>query len=173
MTAFLFVYGTLCFDCAGRLGQQERTRLASESSVIGERAVRGRMVDLGGYPGLVDCPGRVEGLVLRLTRPAVSLAWLDSYEGIGGVHAEYERVTVLTLGGLPASSRTGVPTVEASAELAADNRANGDQAQVVASRFRVWLYRLRNIPLHPRFVGGGRWSARTPVSAGFNCDRKG
>ena len=166
MTAFLFVYGTLCFDCTGRLGQQERTRLARESSVIGERSVRGRMVDLGGYPGLVDGPGRVEGLVVRLTRPAVSLAWLDTYEGIGGAHAEYERVTVLTLGALPISGKIGIATEQPSAapaaELGPDLVSNRDRVRDVASRCRVWLYRLRNIPSHPRFVGGGRWSARTP-----------
>jgi gamma-glutamylcyclotransferase (GGCT)/AIG2-like uncharacterized protein YtfP len=52
---------------------------------------------LGRYPGLVeaaDADGLVHGEVYALSNPAISLQWLDAYEGIvpGGDQNQYERV---------------------------------------------------------------------------------
>ncbi len=158
MTDLLFVYGTLCCDCTGQLGQLERLRLARESTVLCSAAVPGRMVDLGGYPGLVDGsglvdspgvvdslgvadrPGRVEGIVLRLNWPEQTWAWLDAYEGAGCDGAEYDRVATLTLGG---------------------------RLQPESSPMVVWVYRLRDMPWPAHspavFVAGERWPGRASL----------
>ncbi len=54
--------------------------LASASTFLGEGAVRGRLLDLGRYPGLVDGAGRVCGEIYRLDDPEL-LAVLDREEG--------------------------------------------------------------------------------------------
>src|SRR5258708_38034675 len=70
----LFVYGTLMegfdahrlvSDCAG-------------AKKLGDGWIRGRMVNLGGYPGLIDAAGRVSGEVWGI--PTGSLRKLDAYE---------------------------------------------------------------------------------------------
>ncbi len=82
----LFVYGSLKRDARGPMGALERQRLEAESRLIGRARCAGRLYDLGSYPGLAP-PGSsedfVHGEVLRMARPAVTLAWLDRYEGIG------------------------------------------------------------------------------------------
>jgi gamma-glutamylcyclotransferase (GGCT)/AIG2-like uncharacterized protein YtfP len=54
--------------------------LASVSTFLGEGAVRGRLLDLGRYPGLIDGTGRVRGEMYRLDDPEV-LPVLDREEG--------------------------------------------------------------------------------------------
>lgn len=54
--------------------------LASGSTFLGEGAVRGRLLDLGRYPGLVDGDGRVRGEIYHLSDPEL-LPVLDREEG--------------------------------------------------------------------------------------------
>lgn len=93
-TDCLFVYGTLM----PALSHPMALRLASESRFLGAATVRGRLYDLGDYPGAVpsaDPADRVHGALFRLSDPARSLRWLDAYEGCGEDDAEphaYQRV---------------------------------------------------------------------------------
>ena len=98
MSAFLFVYGTLMSSAASTYGRAQRTRLHEATTSLGTATMRGRLYDLGSYPGLVasdDAADIVHGEVLRLDRPDEVLPWLDDYEGIVVGHAdnEYARVT--------------------------------------------------------------------------------
>jgi gamma-glutamylcyclotransferase (GGCT)/AIG2-like uncharacterized protein YtfP len=94
MTTRLFVYGTLLSTAGHPMG----TRLQREARLIGSGTVRGRLYSLGRYPGLVQTDGAarlVHGEVYALKMPAVSLKWLDAYEGIVPDRPEespYERV---------------------------------------------------------------------------------
>ena len=54
--------------------------LASASTFLGEGAVRGRLLDLGRYPGLVAGDGRVRGEIYQLDDPEL-LPVLDRKEG--------------------------------------------------------------------------------------------
>jgi gamma-glutamylcyclotransferase (GGCT)/AIG2-like uncharacterized protein YtfP len=54
--------------------------LERASTFVGEGLVRGRLLDLGHYPGLVDGTGRVRGEIYRLDDPEL-LAVLDRAEG--------------------------------------------------------------------------------------------
>lgn len=73
-------------------------RLAAESAPLGAATVNGRLYDLGRYPGAVpsaEAGDRVRGVVVRLRDPAMSLRWLDDYEGCGDDDPEpraYQRV---------------------------------------------------------------------------------
>lgn len=85
MNGLLFVYGTLMATAGDAMGRVERARLARESVPLGVATTRGRLYDLGRYPGLVvgaAHDGVVEGELVRLTDPPRSLGWLDRYEGI-------------------------------------------------------------------------------------------
>jgi gamma-glutamylcyclotransferase (GGCT)/AIG2-like uncharacterized protein YtfP len=81
MTTRLFVYGTLLSTAGHAMG----TRLQREARLIGAGTVRGRLYSLGRYPGLVETDGAgrlVHGELYALKMPAVSLKWLDAYEGM-------------------------------------------------------------------------------------------
>ena len=100
MTQHLFVYGSLMPQLTSAFGKAERTRLARESTVIGPASVRGKLYDLGDYPGLISnscLNSRVDGVLLRLNMPVETFAWLDPFEDIvpgRPVEANaYERVT--------------------------------------------------------------------------------
>ena len=54
--------------------------LAPKSTFLGHGDVRGRLVDLGRYPGLIDGAGRVRGEIYRLNDPEL-LPVLDAEEG--------------------------------------------------------------------------------------------
>jgi gamma-glutamylcyclotransferase (GGCT)/AIG2-like uncharacterized protein YtfP len=55
-------------------------RLARGATFVGAGSVRGRLLDLGRYPGLVEGAGRVSGEVYRLHDPEL-LPVLDREEG--------------------------------------------------------------------------------------------
>ena len=54
--------------------------LGSRSTFLGAGEVRGRLLDLGRYPGLIDGAGRVRGEIYRLDDPEL-LPVLDREEG--------------------------------------------------------------------------------------------
>lgn len=91
----LFVYGTL------RRGSRHPAalRLARQSRWLGEGVATGTLCSAGAYPVLVhDGKGRVQGDILHLRCPAITLDWLDRYEGCGADDPqphEYRRVTQL------------------------------------------------------------------------------
>ena len=69
----LFTYGTLM------RGYGLHAVLARGASRVGAGSVRGRLLDLGRYPGLVDGRGRVHGEVYRLDDELLPV--LDREEG--------------------------------------------------------------------------------------------
>lgn len=90
----LFLYGTLMRGEAAHL----RFALSTRACFVGDGRVPGRLLDLGGYPGLVAGDGMVEGELHRILDPTL-LAELDRYEACdpaAGADAEYvrERVAV-------------------------------------------------------------------------------
>jgi gamma-glutamylcyclotransferase (GGCT)/AIG2-like uncharacterized protein YtfP len=79
MTSRLFVYGSLRRDAPG-----SRHELLGESAeLVGHGRVRGRLLDLGDYPGLVAAVTRddwVRGELYEIGSRRIS-AGLDAYEG--------------------------------------------------------------------------------------------
>jgi gamma-glutamylcyclotransferase (GGCT)/AIG2-like uncharacterized protein YtfP len=71
----LFAYGTLM------RGYGLHHVLARSADFVGMATARGRLLDLGQYPGVVDGRGRVTGEVYRLRDPQV-LPALDRAEGV-------------------------------------------------------------------------------------------
>ncbi len=109
MTIHLFVYGTLMSTATSDLGRDMRLRLRREARVVGAATIQGRLYDLGRYPVMVasdDAIDIVHGELLELTDPAISLPWLDHYEGIGrgaqhvDEYARVESAAKLAAGGL-------------------------------------------------------------------------
>ncbi|MEL6291395.1 MAG: gamma-glutamylcyclotransferase family protein [Pseudomonadota bacterium] len=107
-TDLLFVYGSLMPHFTAAFGRTERRRLAQSAMDLGPATTAGELLDLGQYPGLIRPTPRdpniaeaqstiqphVAGRLLKLRRPAVTLGWLDRYEGItpGLAQCDYERV---------------------------------------------------------------------------------
>jgi gamma-glutamylcyclotransferase (GGCT)/AIG2-like uncharacterized protein YtfP len=126
----LFAYGTLM------RGYSRHRLLSSRSVLLGEAAVRGRLLDLGRspdrYPGLITGAGRVRGEVYRLEDPEL-LPVLDREEGYN-----FER-------------RRAIVTL-----------ANGRRARAWIYRYRGPQNRAVPIPdgdyrrVHPRSVTGER-----------------
>lgn len=85
----LFVYGTLM------RGYALHRVLAGGATVDGTGTVRGRLLDLGRYPGLIEGEGRVHGEVYRLDDPEL-LPVLDREEGY---NFERRRAIVTLAGG--------------------------------------------------------------------------
>jgi gamma-glutamylcyclotransferase (GGCT)/AIG2-like uncharacterized protein YtfP len=73
-SALLFAYGTLM------RGYALHHRLAAGATLLTTGHVRGRLLDLRGYPGLIPGAGRVSGEVYRLDDPQL-LPVLDREEG--------------------------------------------------------------------------------------------
>lgn len=77
--ALLFVYGTL----RSTSGHPMHRKLRAESDFVGPGTFRGRLYDLGNYPGAVlsrSNGDRVRGEIYRLREPARTLSALDAYE---------------------------------------------------------------------------------------------
>jgi|SRR6516165_437885 len=94
---FLFVYGTL------RKGSSHPMAvfLARQARFVGEGKTRGRLLDLGSYPGMVEAASSddwVDGDVFELIDAESTLAALDRYEGCDRANPLYERRhTLVTL----------------------------------------------------------------------------
>ncbi len=92
--ATLFVYGTLMRTSGLPLAR----KLVNQSIFLGLGWISARLYSLGSYPGAVrskEPRDKVYGEAVRLLSPAMSLAWLDRYEGClqGGLEPQaYERV---------------------------------------------------------------------------------
>lgn len=113
MNVHLFVYGTLLSHAGHAMG----ARLRRDAQLIGPATMAGRLYNLGRYPGLVEeaperpirganaaTPSLVHGEVYALKMPAITLRWLDAYEGVlpmrpdQGVYARVERLARLNSG---------------------------------------------------------------------------
>jgi gamma-glutamylcyclotransferase (GGCT)/AIG2-like uncharacterized protein YtfP len=70
----LFAYGTLM------RGYPLHAVLARRATAAGTGTARGRLLDLGRYPGLIEGAGRVHGEIYRLDDPEL-LPMLDREEG--------------------------------------------------------------------------------------------
>lgn len=70
----LFAYGTLM------RGYALHPVVARGSTFLGEARVRGRLLDIGPYPGLVEGPRTVRGELYRIDDPEL-LAAIDREEG--------------------------------------------------------------------------------------------
>jgi gamma-glutamylcyclotransferase (GGCT)/AIG2-like uncharacterized protein YtfP len=94
----MFVYGTLMSTAGGAYGQAARSRLKREAPERQAAVIRGRLFELGRYPGLIDSAEArddVHGQLLELTDPAATMTWLDEYEAISTdpeADNEYARV---------------------------------------------------------------------------------
>jgi gamma-glutamylcyclotransferase (GGCT)/AIG2-like uncharacterized protein YtfP len=82
----LFVYGTLRPGSA----PTEIAAIVARLTPVGEATVRGRLHDLGAYPGIVldDDADEVSGVLLALPQDPDILAQLDAYEGFIPAHPE-------------------------------------------------------------------------------------
>ncbi len=81
MPEHLFVCGTL----RSGLVPEEVAGLMGSMRQIGAASVRGRLYDLGEFPGAVldpNCEAKIIGEVYRLPDDDATLAALDAYEGI-------------------------------------------------------------------------------------------
>jgi len=131
----LFVYGTLMPDACGELGLAERARLAVEADLLGPATTTGLLLDLGDYPGLIDGPGVVHGIVYALRNPAATLAWLDAYEDVRGTSQDLYR-------------RDERPvTLETGTSISA------------------WTYVSIQPMIERAVIGSGRWYLRSPNHA--------
>jgi gamma-glutamylcyclotransferase (GGCT)/AIG2-like uncharacterized protein YtfP len=83
----LFVYGTL----RAASGHPMHRRLRAEAEFVGEGTFRGRLYDLGTFPGAVPSPSnaeRVSGEIYRLREPERAFRMLDAYEDTAFRRAE-------------------------------------------------------------------------------------
>ena len=81
MSNLLFVYGTLMADFDSAMARFLKDR----AQFLGEGKVRGGLIDLGQYPGLVPglpAPNGVRGHIFAMEDPGFLLDTLDAYEGI-------------------------------------------------------------------------------------------
>ena len=79
MSQSLFAYGTLQPGCA----PPQMAGVVARMRAAGEGFVRGRLYDLGGYPGAVpdeSAEGKILGTVMELPDDAEILRRLDAYE---------------------------------------------------------------------------------------------
>ena len=77
----LFVYGSL-LDSTNEFGSY----LQSNSVFIGKGKLRGRLYNLGSYPGAIADPTSgsfISGSLVRIKKPSKTLKVIDDYEGFG------------------------------------------------------------------------------------------
>ena len=78
---YLFVYGTLRTG----FGNPVRKEIMFDVELIGESVIRGKLYDIGRYPGAVRITdpesGSIKGEVLKIMHPKKVLRILDQYEG--------------------------------------------------------------------------------------------
>jgi gamma-glutamylcyclotransferase (GGCT)/AIG2-like uncharacterized protein YtfP len=92
----VFTYGTLMRSS----GHHMAKKLQGESRLVDYGSIPGKLYSLGDFPGLVlpsEPDDRVYGEVISLINPAMSLAWMDDYEGCGLSDPEphaYERIII-------------------------------------------------------------------------------
>ena len=132
-TALLFVYGTLMTRARAALGAEMRARLASAATWLGPATVAGRLIELGGYPGLVApvaLSDTVHGEIFELDDPGTFFARLDDYEGV---------------------SPSPVPEDEYERAVLPVRLASGDEVT-------AWVYRYRGDALNAPLIPEGRWN---------------
>jgi gamma-glutamylcyclotransferase (GGCT)/AIG2-like uncharacterized protein YtfP len=79
MSEHLFAYGTLQPGCA----PPQMADVVAKLRLVGEGFVRGKLYDLGGYPGAVpdeNAPGKIIGTVMELPDDPEVVRDLDAYE---------------------------------------------------------------------------------------------
>jgi len=86
----VFVYGTL----RPAVATGEPRLLIEGLRQAGPATIRGRLVDLGEYPGLLQGDGVVHGDLLEI-ETAAQLAAIDAYEGCGPPCPLYRRAVVI------------------------------------------------------------------------------
>lgn len=78
---YLFVYGTLRTG----FGNPVIKEIMQDVELIGESVIRGKLYDIGRYPGAVRITdresGSIKGEVLKIMHPRKVLRILDQYEG--------------------------------------------------------------------------------------------
>jgi gamma-glutamylcyclotransferase (GGCT)/AIG2-like uncharacterized protein YtfP len=82
MNKLLFVYGTLLIA-----DNEFAVYLKNNSSVLSSGKFKGKMYDIGTYPGVIPDPENkrvVSGSVCQLNDPQEVFKILDDYEGFGG-----------------------------------------------------------------------------------------
>ena len=86
----VFVYGTL----RPALATGESRLLIEGLRPAGPATIRGRLIDLGEYPGLLEGSGVVHGELLEI-ETAAQLAALDAYEGCDLTCPLYRRAAAI------------------------------------------------------------------------------
>lgn len=89
---FIFVYGSLMAGVRSRVAKT----FHAQAEWVGVGRVKGRLYDLGEYPGLVlgNDESYVQGQVFRIFNKDILLPFLDEYEGLIPEHpaaSEYRR----------------------------------------------------------------------------------
>ena len=82
----LFVYGTL-LDEDNKYG----VYLRDNSKFYSQGTVKGKLYDIGEYPGAVLLPGgkdAIYGIILKMDDPETALELIDIYEGFGKGHQQ-------------------------------------------------------------------------------------
>ena len=131
----VFFYGTLI---TGARDDAVRRLVDTYCRIVGPAWLRGRLYDLGPYPGMVKPrPGKgdaVQGVIARLMRPRLLLPALDAYE-------DYD----------PAAPGAGAYLRRrAVARLRPDDR-----------HLPCWVYLLRRQPVRAAVIPDGDWVRRT------------
>ncbi|MCR9287363.1 MAG: gamma-glutamylcyclotransferase [Bacteroidetes bacterium] len=93
MKEYLFVYGTLMANIKTGIAN----KLHEHSRFLGDGWIKGKLYDLGHYPGLIpdlNSESTVFGHVFELFHPLKTIKILDEYENVGqrfGIENEYRR----------------------------------------------------------------------------------
>ncbi len=173
----IFVYGSLMSSVATPLGARERSRLSGESRSLGTATTKGRLYDLGQYPGMtpaISPADTVEGELLELLNPTATLIWLDQYEGVRygfSASGDYRR----EICSIELQKSKFAPRQPASSGLAQlGDRTDGDgaparpfspassrQAATTLNRtVQAWIYIYQGALNQDRHIPSGSWLKR-------------